>query len=684
MNRNCLIALLFVLTEFSGVRPAAAGGIVETPQTRAALIVDRTQVAPGASFSVGLSLTLKQGWHTYWRTPGDSGLPAEVTWTLPSGWTAGPIAWPTPMRVPTGDLMNFGYEGQVILPISVALAGNTAMGPAELKAHATWLACAEICIPEDGEFSVPVVVAATPGPDSPDADAIRLARKQIPQPAPWPVAFSYGGNTLKLVADFGPDASGIASAAFFPDGDGIIVNAAPQSMKARDGKLDLTVAAGAKRAVSITGILVVEDSNSGRTGYEVSAPVTPSGFAQKNVITFLIAVTFAFLGGLILNVMPCVLPVLVMKVVSVTNQNASLPALRRDSLIYTAGVASAFTGLAGMILILRSGGEAIGWGFQLQSPAFVAILANVMLACGLNLSGVFPIGGNVMGFGQSWTTKGGFWGPYLTGVLAVVVATPCTAPFMGTAVGFAFTQSPLTAIAVFEGLALGLAFPYLAVAFIPGFARVIPRPGPWMDRLKQVLAFGLYGAAAWLLWVLTQQLDPSGTAIALAGLLCMTFAAWSWGVAAAGQVRAWAVVALVALVLCLAALGALRTHPASNQSRNGADVELSEPFTAMRLAELRAEGKPVFVNFTAAWCITCLLNERVALSRPEVADALRTRGIVYLKGDWTNRSPEITRALHELGRDGVPVYALYPTQGAPILLPQVLTPRMVVDTLTGL
>jgi thiol:disulfide interchange protein DsbD len=580
--------------------------------------------------------------------------------------------------------MNFGYEGEVVLPIAISVANDAAPGLAELKAHVTWLACAEVCIPEEGDFSVPVVVAAQSGPDNPDANVLLGVQKQIPQPAPWPVAFSYAEKTLKLSVGPGLDTVDLTSAVFFPDGDGIIANAAPQNMDVQGDKLSLELTAGTSRAAFVTGVLVIENNKSARTGYEIASPITPSASAQSGATTLWLALGLAFLGGIILNVMPCVLPVLVMKVVSVTGHGTSPSVLKRDSLIYTAGVVSAFTALAGIIIALRAGGEAVGWGFQLQSPAFVAVLANVMLACGLNLSGVFPIGGNVMGLGQSWTTKGGIWGPYLTGVLAVVVATPCTAPFMGTAVGFAFTQSPVAAIAVFEGLALGLAFPYLAIAFIPGFARVIPRPGMWMERLKQILAFGLYGAAAWLLWVLTQQLDPSGMAIVFAGVLCAAFAAWSWGVAAAGHGRVWAVVAIVALVLCLGASGSLRPRTVASSTHGVESTKLSEPFSASRFAELRAEGKPVFVNFTAAWCITCLLNERVALSRPEVADALRRRNIVYLKADWTNQSPEITSALHALGRDGVPVYALYPPQGAPILLPQVLTPQMVVDALNGL
>jgi thiol:disulfide interchange protein DsbD len=682
MKRVFLGAFLVILAVHLRDCAAFAGATVETPQTRATLIVNRAQVAPGTSFLAGLDLELKHGWHTYWRTPGDSGLAADIQWALPPGFTAGSIQWPPPTRVPTGDLMNFGYEGRVILPISIAADSTAVSGAVELKAHATWLACAEVCIPEEGDFSVPITVASSAEtPSGLDADALLGVQKKIPQPAPWPVVLSYDDHELRLDAGPGLDIANIASAELFPDGEGIIINAAPQNMKVRGDRLSLTLSPGKLRVGNASGVLVIQDKSGERTGYEINAPVTTSSAGQAGDVTIWLAVAFAFLGGVILNAMPCVLPVLVMKVVSITGHPQS--SLKRDSLIYSAGVVSAFTFLAAVLLILRAGGEAIGWGFQLQSPVFVTVLASLMLALGLNLSGVFPIGAGIMGIGQSWTTKGSIWGPYLTGILAVVVATPCTVPFMGTAVGFAFVQSPLVAIAIFEALALGLAFPYVILAFVPGFSRVIPRPGVWMERLKQILAFGLYGATAWLVWVLTQQLDPPGVAVVFAALLCVAFAAWSWGVAAAGHHRAWAIVAVVALVLCVAAVASLHAQASSTHARTEAASESYQTFTPERLATLRAAGKPVFVNFTAAWCITCLVNERIALSRPEVAQVLGSGRVAYLKGDWTNRDPAISAALHELGREGVPVYAVYPPNGQPFLLPQVLTPRILLDALSA-
>ncbi|TAK99977.1 MAG: hypothetical protein EPO08_15010 [Rhodospirillaceae bacterium] len=685
--RYITILLLVGLACAGLSRPTRAGDVVETPHTRAMLIVDHTNIAPGGSVSVGLSLELEPGWHTYWRTPGDSGLPVSLTWILPNGLTAGPLQWPPPSRIPTGGLMNFGYEGRVILPSKLYADRAVPVGQVRVKAHATWLACADVCIPEEGDFTVALAVDASAQQVSTGVDVAALAQAQarIPQSAPWPVVFFNDGSTLNLEAGPGFDSEHIASAAFSPDGDGVIVNAATQRMAISDGKLLLHIKAGPSRGTAVTGVLVVENTESGRTGYEIDSKVIAGKASGDGTMTIWIAMVFAFIGGLILNVMPCVLPVVVMKVLAVMTRHPAPWVVRRDALVYTAGIITAFTFLAMLLLVLRAGGEAVGWGFQLQNPVVVGLLANVMLVLGLSLSGVFTIGASVIGVGQELAAKSGVWGTYFTGILAVVVATPCTAPFMGVALGFALTQSPVMTIAVFEGLALGLAFPYLIIGLVPRLSHGLPRPGLWMERLKQVLAFALYGASAWLIWVLIQQVDSSSAALAFAGLLCAGFAAWSWGIAARSEVgrRAWGIVALIAIVLSLSIVGSLRPRTVNTLSSPTVGA-LAEPFSTGRLAELRAQGRPVFVYFTAAWCITCLVNERVALSQPEVAEALRAHHVAYLKADWTNRNPEITAALHDLGRDGVPVYVIYSDQGAPRLLPQIITPRMVIDALADL
>jgi thiol:disulfide interchange protein DsbD len=655
---------------------ARAQTMVESPQAQVRLIAERTTVAAGETLWLGLNLKMKPGWHTYWRTPGDSGLPARIAWTLPSGFAAGEIQWPPPERVPTGDLMNFGYEGEVTLVVPMTVSASP--GTAELVADATWLVCADVCIPEDGHFALPVTVAAAAGRLTDDAPLIAAARASVPGPAPWPVRVRRSGDRFVLSAGPGLPA-GIKDAAFFPDGDGAIANAAPQEFKSTGDGISLAVPVGANPPARLSGVLVLGGEKP--AGFEIGADVMADA-GGDGAMGIVVALLFAVLGGLILNVMPCVLPVLVMKALNMIARKEDAAHMRRDALVYTAGVIAAFTALVGMLLGLRAAGAAVGWGFQLQNPVVVTVLANVMLALGLSLSGVFVIGGSIAGVGQGLAGRSGGWGAFFTGVLAVVVATPCTAPFMGVALGYALTQSPAVAVAVFEGLALGLALPYLAIAFVPGLARLLPRPGLWMERIKQVLAFALYGAAAWLVWVVSQQVDPSGLALAFASLIAVAFAAWSWGLtAAAPHPRRWAATAILAVLVAAATIGAVGGQGGLAPSKaNSADAQ---PYSAARLAELRAAGKPVLVNFTAAWCITCMVNERVALSTPTVKKAIADAGVTYLKGDWTNRNPEITAALHELGRDGVPVYVLYPAKGPPRLLPQVLTPALVVEVLAS-
>ena len=670
MNLRRFAALLFVACGL--VTGAAAQNLVQSEQAEARLVAERTTVASGETLWLGLHIKMKKGWHTYWRTPGDSGLPTTITWTLPAGLSAGAIQWPPPERVPTGDLMNFGYEGEVTLLTPVKVEGGA--GEGKIVADATWLVCAEVCIPEDGHFEVPVTIAAANGPLTEDAALIDAARKSIPAKASFPVTATRAADAY--VVTLGPGLpAGVTGAALFADGDGVMNNAGPQEFKLAGDQATLRVPVGASPPQELAGVVVLDGAT--RTGVEINANAPAA--AAGGDMTIVVALVFAVLGGLILNVMPCVLPVLVMKALSVVSRGNSAAVLRRDALIYTAGVMSAFTALIVLLLVLRTAGSAVGWGFQLQSPIVVAVLANVMLLLGLSLSGVFTIGNSIAGVGQELTAKSGGWGSFFTGVLAVVVATPCTAPFMGVALGFALTQSPLVAIATFEGLALGLALPYLAIAFIPGFAKALPRPGVWMERVKQVLAFPLYGAAAWLLWVLTQQLDPSGVALALASLLAVGFAAWSFGLGSTA--RGWTVAAVVAALIAAASVADLSGRTVTVAAQGGAGAE---PYSASRVAALRAEGKPVLVNFTAAWCITCLVNERVAFSTDTVKKAMATSGVAYLKADWTNRNPEITAALHALGRDGVPAYALYPKgNGAAQLLPQVLTPTLVIDAWKG-
>jgi thiol:disulfide interchange protein DsbD len=488
----------------------------------------------------------------------------------------------------------------------------------------------------------------------------------------------------------------IADVWFYPLTWGVIDHAAAQTVDITASGLTLETARGAMPAVTeapVDGVLVVTerlDQGTARQAFLVQA--MPAGGAGRWSLAGILALALA--GGLVLNAMPCVLPVLSVKALAlVRHAGAGRAATAAHGLAYALGVLASFAVLAGALLALRAGGERIGWGFQLQAPWFVTLLAYVFFAMALTLSGVLPISGRFAGLGQGLAARGGHAGSFFTGALATVAATPCTAPFMGTAVGFAVTQPWPIAVLVFQALGLGLALPFLLLSLVPAWQRVLPRPGPWMERLQQLLAFPLYASAAWLVWVLSQQAGPPGVAIVLSGLVLLGFAAWlrnagrfassPWrGLAGGGAAAA---IALAMVTLGLVGPAAREWRPV--EATAAADWE---PFSPGRLAELRAAGTPVFVNFTAAWCVTCLVNERVALRSSAVAKTFADKGVVRLRGDWTRRDAQITQVLAAFGRNGVPLYLLYPGSGsapgggAAIVLPQILTEDTVIQAVSKL
>jgi thiol:disulfide interchange protein DsbD len=473
---------------------------------------------------------------------------------------------------------------------------------------------------------------------------------------------------------------------FYPARWGAIDHAAPQRSTTEPSGITLTVARGPLAEASagpIDGVLVVAERLDGvvsRQAFAVRADPAAPGWG---VLALLSAMTLALAGGLVLNLMPCVLPVLSVKALGLVQHAGASPAtLRRHGLAYASGILLSFAAVAGALLALRAGGEQIGWGFQLQSSRFVTLLAYVMFALALNLSGVFVLGTRWTGVGHALASRAGYAGSFFTGALATVAATPCTAPFMGVAVGYAVTRPWPQAVVVFEALGLGLALPYLALTLVPAWRRWLPKPGPWMGRLQQLLAFPLYASVAWLVWVLSQQAGPPGVAAAAGGLVLIAFAAWLAGVSRGASARwrragALGALGLVALALTLGATAA----PAPPSAPPTAADRGAEPFSPERLAALRAAGTPVFVNVTAAWCITCLVNERVALRSRAVAEAFARKGVVTLKADWTRRDPVITRVLGSFGRSGVPLYLLYPAGPAPgpTVLPQILSEGILVD-----
>lgn len=680
MNR--LLVALFAFSGLAHVATGVAARAAESPAARTertvvTLVSETDRVAPGQEFRLGLRFRLAPGWHTYWGpNPGDAGTPPEITWTLPDGVSAGDIAWPAPQRIPFGPVMSYGYEGEVTLPVTLTVPA-TLDGPLEIVAEASWLVCEKICIPEEGILRLRL--PAGPPATSAEGALFAAADAAMPQPSPWTAQAAPDGTLTVEGAGISPQA--VKQAYFFPAAWGMVDHAAPQPLSVAEGRLTLALPPGAQYAAEgLSGVLQLRGDGGTVANVTLAATAAPA-LPARPALPLWQALLLAFAGGVLLNLMPCVFPVLAMKAMSVAKlAGAARGQVRASALSYTAGVLVTFLALGGALLVARAAGGVAGWGFQFTSPVFVAIAAWTMVAVGLSLSGVFHVGGGFAGAGQSLAARRGHVGSFFTGMLAVVVASPCTAPFMAAALGAALAMSPAAALGVFAALGLGLAAPYALLAVAPGLALYLPRPGAWMDRLKQALAFPMYAAAVWLVWVLSQQAGPDGVLVAGAGIVLVGFAAWAWG---AGG-RLFRVAAVAGIAGAAALLPGLSVAAPLAQAAEGANWEA---FSESRLAALRAEGRPVFVNMTAAWCVSCLVNERVALATDGVAEAFAQRNIAYLKGDWTRQDPAITAFLRAHGRDGVPLYLYYaPGARAPVELPQILTEGIVLSAIgtTGL
>ena len=687
------LSILFGATTTLAANPLSPRATAETPHVSAALIADKRRVAPGDTVEMALVQEIIPGWHTYWENPGDSGQKTDIAWTLPAGVTAKPIRWAAPERVPYGPLVNYGYHDEVTLLSTLEVGEDWPAGtPLPVRAEVTWLVCEEICIPETVSFAFDLPTGPQSQPAIGVAQLFADAEAALPHPLPWPaeIAAGDGVGTLYVAA---PEISARAleDTYFFPASWGIADHAAPQEVLPADGGFAIRFATGDKPVAGpVEGVLSFTDRTGGEAiAHSFSLTATPDPAVAARVsqpaaagLSLPLALAFAFLGGLILNLMPCVFPILAMKALSLAaHAHADRDARAADGLAYAAGIVVSFAGLGLALFLLKSGGAAAGWGFQLQQPVVVALLAYVLFAVGLNLSGVFHVGSGVAGIGSGLAGRPGTSGSFFTGVLATVVAAPCTAPFMAAALGAALTLSAPAALAVFATLGLGLASPYLLLSLIPAAGRLLPKPGAWMETFKQVLAFPMYGAALWLVWVLAQQVSPNGLMLALGGLLLIAFAAWAYGKGAGSLAgRGFAAAGVLAAALLLLPLWG------PTPARMDADIVPAdgpaETFTPARLDALLEEGRPVFLNMTAAWCITCKVNERVALSGSAFDDALKATGTAYLKGDWTNQDPAITRLLEAFGRAGVPLYVVYPAEGGePRLLPQILTEGLVISAL---
>ncbi len=542
-----------------------------------------------------------------------------------------------------------------------------------MSVHAEWLACKDVCVPEEADLAL-VLPPGLPV-SAEQAGLIAAALARVPTSAPF-VATVTAGGTLALLGSGLP--GDVTAAEFFPLSSGMVERAPARVIASGRDRVTLRIDPSPGNPQAVTSGVVAITSKSGIVSAYTVSPEPVTELQPAPLILPLLL--FALAGGLLLNLMPCVFPILAMKAIAVARLSGSQTRqVRAEAGSYCAGVVSTFVALGVVLVVLRDAGQAAGWGFQFQSPLFVTVMAWMLFAIGLNLSGVFAISGRWMGRGDALARKGGHGGSFLTGVLAVAVASPCTAPFMGTAIAGALALSDPAAVALFAAMGLGLALPYSFIALVPRVTAVLPRPGAWMQTLQQLLAFPMYAAAVWLVWVISQQSGSSGVLLAGSGLVAIGLGGWLLDFAEhrSGWIRIVARGSIAGMAIILA--GLLYTA-----RRDATSVELAEPFTTARLDQLRSEGRPVFVNMTASWCLSCLVNERIALSSLAVKNAFVQADVTYLKGDWTSQNPDISAYLHQLGHDGVPLYVLYAPGREPRILPQLLTPATVVGELEKL
>ncbi|MBP5990071.1 MAG: thioredoxin family protein [Piscinibacter sp.] len=705
MPMRLLRALLAALLSTPLIAAALPGGqaVISTEQVRAELVAHAPQgVLPGQPLWLGLVLEHQPHWHTYWKNPGDSGLPTTLAWTLPAGFKAGEIDWPTPSRLPIGPLMNHGYEGRLLLPVKVEVPAGYAGDTLSVKLRADWLVCKDVCIPEGGDFALDIPTRSAFAAHGADFEAAFAARPRTL--AETKASATVGRDGLALEVAGLPAAWAGKAIEFFPEAPGVLDNALPRQAAWDGARWRVRVPLSDQRIdtpARMDAVLVAAGEKAGvRVGFDIAgswpapgstpAPAgvaAPSAAGSSAPLGLGLALVFALIGGAILNLMPCVFPVLSLKVLGFAAHADDRRAHAISGFAYTLGVVLSFVALAALLLALRAGGEQLGWGFQLQSPAVIAVLAALFTLIGLNLAGLFEFGSVLPSSLATLQAKHPVLDSFLTGVLAVAVASPCTAPFMGASLGLAVTLPAAQALAVFAALGLGMALPYLAASLWPAVARALPRPGAWMARFKVLMAFPMFATVIWLVWVIGQQVGIDGAAALLAVLLALAFIAWALGTPGIGRVARASFGMLGALAFAAALswmLPALHASAATGPTRSGEAGSAWEPWSEQRVAELRAAGKPVFVDFTAAWCVTCQYNKRSTLADAAVMADFAARGVVLLRADWTRRDPAITAALAAFGRNGVPVYALYGRDGAPHLLSEILSVGEVREALARL
>ncbi|PHY93343.1 cytochrome C biogenesis protein [Acetobacter pomorum] len=690
-NSFAILAVAFTLAQSAAF--AAESTPIKTGHSIASLITASDTADNNSPLHIALRLQLQNGWHTYWQNPGDAGDPPAITIKADGALQGSTqaIHWPVPQRIRDSSLMSYAYTGDVILPLELQLhPADQNADKVNITAHASWLVCEHVCVPEEADLAL-TLNKGMPQP-SVQAPLFEQISQHMAVPSPYTAIFSPDGLLQLTGKDLSP--TSITDAWFMPEQQGKIAEAAAQKPVIRNGSvtLHLKPAANFSALQSLAGIVVLKDKAGTERALQINAsPGTPTDTAENTFPAstgFIRQMLFAFIGGLILNLMPCVFPILAMKALAVTRLGH---AARREQILsavcYASGVISSFTLLGAIMMAARLSGAATGWGFQFQSPLFVGMICWLLFAMALNLLGVFAF--SAVSINSTPHTRHNLWNDVLTGVLAVIVASPCTAPFMGVAIAGALSGPPLAGLTVFAALGLGLALPYLLIAICPSCSRMLPRPGAWMVYLRQFLAFPLLASCVWLLWVATLEGGAFIVALLGSGMVLLGLAAWIHGLTQTHQ-NIWSDrkrfalhgLALLALLGTLGLLPALRQQAVAPSSAQGMTLpEGVEAFSNTRLQTLQANGKSVFIDMTAAWCITCLVNERVALDVPEVRNAFKAQNVTLLRGDWTTHDATITAFLRQHGRDGVPFYLFIPANGTPVTLPQVLTPGLVIKTI---
>jgi thiol:disulfide interchange protein DsbD len=706
---------------------SAPSSVVQTPRVRAELVAQAPDgVQPGQTLWLGLQLAHEAGWHTYWKNAGDSGLPTDLQWQLPAGLSAGAIAWPVPHALRVGPLVNYGYEGTTLLPVPVKVAADfqpPASGSAEIHLSANWLICRVECIPESGEFTLQLPVqgsTATHGDDFLKARALEPV--QLSAAGKATVQAAAGDDRINVRISGLPAALRGLPLEFYPenadtfkhaaesgkdwqqrwDGDAWVAEGLPLSdmrgetprqlavvvalpAAARDAALSQGQAIAWRSELDVDGkwtaaaLAGVSPALAAALEANKSAAATPAAPPPSGASSLWAALLGGLIGGLILNLMPCVFPVLAIKVLGFAGHGQNQRAQRMGGLAYAAGVILSFLALGALLLSLRAAGQQLGWGFQLQSPAVVSVLAALFTVLGLNLAGLFEFGSILPSRLANAQARNPVADSFLSGVLAVAIASPCTAPFMGASLGFAIDMPTAQALTVFAALGVGMALPYVLAAFVPAVMRWLPRPGAWMQTFRHAMAFPMFATVVWLVWVLGHQSGMDAAAALLALLLALAALIWALGLAGKSRAILGTVAVLLAAGIGYYAAPMIST-PAENatQSKSG---EPWQPWSAEKVQSLQSAGQPVFVDFTAAWCVTCQVNKRTTLNSAEVLHAFEQRKVQLMRADWTRQDPAITQALHALGRSGVPVYVLYAPGKPPVVLSELLSKSEVLGAL---